>query len=148
MSDSTHIPVIELRRPKPSVTANRRPKTTLGKPGSDEHPIDMEYYDLLEIPATASSAVIKKAYYLKAIKCHPDKNLDNPLAEEISKQISETSRLLQWVLKDVFVDPEQFFRQQFGGDMFVDIIGEISIARNFKDVMAAKDPSKSNDLTH
>ncbi|KAK5669152.1 DnaJ-like protein [Batrachochytrium dendrobatidis] len=31
--------------------------------------------------------------------------------------------------------------------MFVDIIGEISIARNFKDVMAAKDPSKSNDLT-
>ncbi|XJO73067.1 hypothetical protein BDV3_004099 [Batrachochytrium dendrobatidis] len=47
----------------------------------------------------------------------------------------------------VFVDPEQFFRQQFGGDMFVDIIGEISIARDFKDVMAAKDPSKSNDLT-
>ena len=55
----------------------------------DDHPIDMEYYDLLEIPATASSAVIKKAYYLKAIKCHPDKNLDNPLAEEMFKQISE-----------------------------------------------------------
>ncbi|EGF80591.1 hypothetical protein BATDEDRAFT_11241 [Batrachochytrium dendrobatidis JAM81] len=130
----------------------------------DDHPIDMEYYDLLEIPATASSAVIKKAYYLKAIKCHPDKNLDNPLAEEMFKQISEAYQVLSDPQRrsfynihgkaaavgsegSVFVDPEQFFRQQFGGDMFVDIIGEISIARDFKDVMAAKDPSKSNDLT-
>ncbi|EGF82589.1 hypothetical protein BATDEDRAFT_4191, partial [Batrachochytrium dendrobatidis JAM81] len=126
--------------------------------------IDMEYYDLLEIPATASSAVIKKAYYLKAMKCHPDKNLDNPLAEEMFKQISEAYQVLSDPQRrsfynihgkaaavgsegSVFVDPEQFFRQQFGGDMFVDIIGEISIARDFKDVMAAKDPSKSNDLT-
>ncbi|EGF76207.1 hypothetical protein BATDEDRAFT_14991 [Batrachochytrium dendrobatidis JAM81] len=130
----------------------------------DDHPIDMEYYDLLEIPATASSAVIKKAYYLKAIKCHPDKNLDNPLAEEMFKQISEAYQVLSDPQRrsfynihgkaaavgsegSVFVDPEQFFRQQFGGDMFVDIIGEISIARDFKDVMAAKNPSKSNDLT-
>ncbi|EGF77390.1 hypothetical protein BATDEDRAFT_14188 [Batrachochytrium dendrobatidis JAM81] len=130
----------------------------------DDHPIDMEYYDLLEIPATASSAVIKKAYYLKAMKCHPDKNLDNPLAEEMFKQISEAYQVLSDPQRrsfynihgkaaavgsegSVFVDPEQFFRQQFGGDMFVDIIGEISIARDFKDVMAAKDPSKSNDLT-
>ncbi|EGF79832.1 hypothetical protein BATDEDRAFT_12013 [Batrachochytrium dendrobatidis JAM81] len=130
----------------------------------DDHPIDMEYYDLLEIPATVSSAVIKKAYYLKAIKCHPDKNLDNPLAEEMFKQISEAYQVLSDPQRrsfynihgkaaavgsegSVFVDPEQFFRQQFGGDMFVDIIGEISIARDFKDVMAAKDPSKSNDLT-
>ncbi|EGF76923.1 hypothetical protein BATDEDRAFT_92309 [Batrachochytrium dendrobatidis JAM81] len=144
--------------------SSRRPKTTLGKTGSDDHPIDMEYYDLLEIPATASSAVIKKAYYLKAIKCHPDKNLDNPLAEEMFKQISEAYQVLSDPQRrsfynihgkaaavgsegSVFVDPEQFFRQQFGGDMFVDIIGEISIARDFKDVMAAKDPSKSNDLT-
>jgi hypothetical protein len=36
-----------------------------------------------------------------------------------------------------FVDPEQFFKQQFGGEKFVSIIGEISIARDFKDAMFA-----------
>ncbi|KAJ3194776.1 hypothetical protein HDU67_004596 [Dinochytrium kinnereticum] len=32
-------------------------------------------------------------------------------------------------------DPEEYFKQQFGGDKFVDIIGEISIAKDFKDAM-------------
>lgn len=34
-----------------------------------------------------------------------------------------------------FVDPEQFFKQQFGGEKFVSIIGEISIGRDFKEAM-------------
>ena len=36
-----------------------------------------------------------------------------------------------------FVDPQQFFKQQFGGDKFVSLIGEISIARDFKEAMSA-----------
>src|ERR1051325_7558164 len=35
----------------------------------------------------------------------------------------------------VIVNPEDFFRQQFGGDRFVDIIGEISIGRDMKEVL-------------
>ncbi|CAG8500684.1 7095_t:CDS:2 [Paraglomus occultum] len=34
-----------------------------------------------------------------------------------------------------FVNPEEFFKQQFGGDRFVDIIGEISIGRDMKEVL-------------
>ncbi|KAJ1340243.1 hypothetical protein BSLG_005129 [Batrachochytrium salamandrivorans] len=128
----------------------------------DDNPVDMEYYDLLEIPANASNGAIKKAYYLKAMKYHPDKNLDNPLAEEQFKLISEAYQVLSDPQRRtfynihgkeaaagsegaVFVDPEKFFRQQFGGDMFVDIIGEISIARDFKEVMASKDGTKAKD---
>ncbi|KAF9348394.1 hypothetical protein BGX26_000200, partial [Mortierella sp. AD094] len=34
-----------------------------------------------------------------------------------------------------FVNPEAFFKQQFGGDRFVDIIGEISIGRDMRDAL-------------
>ncbi|KAH9276224.1 hypothetical protein BSLG_009286 [Batrachochytrium salamandrivorans] len=146
-----------------SIPTGRKTKSSAyGKTGSDDNPVDMEYYDLLEIPANASNGAIKKAYYLKAMKYHPDKNLDNPLAEEQFKLISEAYQVLSDPQRRtfynihgkeaaagsegaVFVDPEKFFRQQFGGDMFVDIIGEISIARDFKEVMASKDGTKAKD---
>ncbi|KAG1447653.1 hypothetical protein G6F56_009189 [Rhizopus delemar] len=34
-----------------------------------------------------------------------------------------------------FMDPEDFFKQTFGGDRFVDIIGELSIGREMKEAM-------------
>ncbi|KAJ9062830.1 DnaJ-like protein [Entomophthora muscae] len=34
-----------------------------------------------------------------------------------------------------FVDPDEFFKQSFGGELFVDIIGEIYLARDFKNMM-------------
>jgi hypothetical protein len=37
------------------------------------------------------------------------------------------------------VDPQQFFKQQFGGDKFVGIIGEISLARDFSEAMVQSD---------
>ena len=36
-----------------------------------------------------------------------------------------------------FADPEEFFKSQFGGDKFTDIIGEISIAKDFKEAMSS-----------
>jgi curved DNA-binding protein CbpA len=59
----------------------------------DEKPASMEYYDLLEVPATATAAEIKKSYYKLAIKYHPDKNKD-PEAEERFKKISEAYQVL------------------------------------------------------
>ncbi|KAJ3260292.1 hypothetical protein HK103_000927 [Boothiomyces macroporosus] len=128
----------------------------------------MSYYDLLQVPADASAATIKKAYYISAMKYHPDKNLDDPTADEKFKQISEAYQgnwILILVLSDpqkrafynrhgkgaassdnVFVDPEQFFKQQFGGEKFVSIIGEISIARDFKEAMGG-DQGNSSPIT-
>lgn len=36
-------------------------------------------------------------------------------------------------------DPEEFFKQSFGGDRFVDIIGEISIGRDMRDALETQD---------
>ncbi|XP_058958991.1 dnaJ homolog subfamily B member 6 isoform X2 [Pocillopora verrucosa] len=54
-----------------------------------------EYYDILEVPKSASEQEIKKAYRKLALKWHPDKNPDNKEeAEEKFKLISEAYDVL------------------------------------------------------
>lgn len=53
------------------------------------------YYEILEVPRTASEAEIKKAYRKHALKWHPDKNPDNQKeAERRFKEISEAYEVL------------------------------------------------------
>ncbi|KAF9961014.1 hypothetical protein BGZ72_005137, partial [Mortierella alpina] len=44
-------------------------------------------------------------------------------------------------------NPEAFFKQQFGGDRFVDIIGEISIGRDMRDALNEPEDESSADLS-
>ncbi|KAK8132009.1 DnaJ domain-containing protein [Apiospora kogelbergensis] len=112
---------------------------------------DTAYYDALGVQPTATDIEIKKAYRKLAIIHHPDKNPNDPTAHEKFQNIGEAYQVLSD--KDLraaydkygkdaskpsegFVDPAEFFSSIFGGEAFVDWIGEISL---MKDLTATMD---------
>ncbi|CAK7272079.1 DnaJ-like protein [Sporothrix epigloea] len=119
--------------------------------------VDTAYYDLLGVAPTATELEIKKAYRKQAIVHHPDKNPNDPTAHEKFQAIGEAYQVLQDADlrqaydkygKDAskpsegFVDPAEFFSSIFGGDAFVDWIGEISL---MKDLTATMDIAVSEE---
>ena len=66
-----------------------------------------DYYEVLEVPKTATAEEIKKAYRKKAIQYHPDKNPGDKVAEEKFKEAAEAYEVLS--------DPQKRQRyDQFG----------------------------------
>ncbi|MGC9200115.1 MAG: molecular chaperone DnaJ [Acidobacteriaceae bacterium] len=53
-----------------------------------------DYYEILSVERTASDAEIKSAYRKLAMQYHPDRNPNNPEAEEKFKQCSEAYQVL------------------------------------------------------
>jgi molecular chaperone DnaJ len=53
-----------------------------------------DYYEILELPRTASPEEIKKAYRKMALKFHPDKNPNDPTAENKFKEAAEAYEIL------------------------------------------------------
>jgi molecular chaperone DnaJ len=99
-----------------------------------------DYYEVLGVNRDASEEDIKKAYRKLAMKWHPDRNPDNPKAEELFKEAKEAYEILADASKrtayDQFghagVDPSGAAGAAgagFGGagfgDIFSDIFGEI-----------------------
>ncbi|MCF8032572.1 MAG: molecular chaperone DnaJ [Desulfarculaceae bacterium] len=52
------------------------------------------YYEILEVERTADHETIKKSYRRMAMECHPDRNPDDPAAEERFKEASEAYQVL------------------------------------------------------
>lgn len=55
---------------------------------------EKDYYKALGVPKTADAAEIKRAYRKLAKDLHPDKNPDNPKAEEQFKEVSKAYEVL------------------------------------------------------
>jgi molecular chaperone DnaJ len=97
-----------------------------------------DYYEILGVNKDASSEDIKKSYRKLAMKYHPDRNPDNPKAEELFKEAKEAYEMLSDDQKraayDQYghagVDPSMGggaggFGAGGFGDAFGDIFGDI-----------------------
>jgi molecular chaperone DnaJ len=73
---------------------------------------ERSYYEILGVSKTASEAEIKSAYRKLAIQYHPDKNPDNPQAEEKFKEAAEAYSVLSDSQKRASYD--RFGRQGVG----------------------------------
>lgn len=78
-------------------------------------------YQLLDIPKTSTNDEIKKKYRRLALKYHPDKNPDNPEAEEMFKEINHAHHILSDEKKRALYDKYGSFglhiAEQFGDDV-------------------------------
>ncbi|CAF3213567.1 unnamed protein product [Rotaria socialis] len=131
----------------------------LGKTGTDDVPLDKTYYDILNVKPNASAAEIKRAYYTYSLQYHPDRTqgLDEFTRREYAERFKlishaysilsdpEKRTLYNRYGKDEHImsqgpngvsledfDAEEFFRFMFGGEEFVDIIGDFELAKSFK----------------
>ena len=119
------------RPPKPS-GAGMRGGGREGAAGTGGKKPDL--YEVLEVPRTATKGEITKAYYRLAKQYHPDKNPDNPEAEERFKLISEAYQVLTDPEKrdrydrfgsvgesDDQISPDELFKALFGAGRFDEV---------------------------
>lgn len=111
---------------------------------------DTAYYDILQIPPTATQTDIKKAYRRRAMETHPDKHPNDPTAQQRFQEVGEAYQVLsdpelrkrydefgkdQAVPAHGFEDATEYFTMIFGGEGFKDWIGEFSL---FKELSEAE----------
>ena len=94
---------------------------------------------MLEVKPDATDSQIKKAYYKLARELHPDKNPDDPNANDRFQQLSQAYQVLsnpttreqynlrgeEGVSSDNIMESSMFFTMLFGSDKFEHLIGEL-----------------------
>ncbi|CAN6675127.1 hypothetical protein TRVA0_092S00144 [Trichomonascus vanleenenianus] len=74
-----------------------------------------DYYKILGVDKSCSDVELKKAYRKMALKFHPDKNIEDPLAHEKFKDVGEAYETLS--------DPQKRMRYDSGADLQEDMFG-------------------------
>ncbi|KAI1614365.1 molecular chaperone DnaJ [Exophiala viscosa] len=112
--------------------------------------VDTSYYDALGVKPDATELEIKKAYRKLAITTHPDKNPGDETAHERFQAVGEAYQVLsnketraaydkygkeKAMPSQGFEDPAEFFSMIFGGDAFVDLIGELTLLKDLTHTM-------------
>ena len=90
-----------------------------------------DYYEILGVERSASVEEIKKAYRRMAVRYHPDRNPDDPRAEERFKEASEAYAVLSDPEKRARYD--RFGHQGLGGEGFADVGPETFV--DFADIL-------------
>ena len=54
------------------------------------------YYEVLGVERSADAAAIKSAFRKRAMQYHPDRNKDDPSAEQKFKELGEVGRALRF----------------------------------------------------
>lgn len=123
---------------------------------------DTTYYDALGVKPTATELEIKKAYRKLAITTHPDKNPGDETAHARFQAIGEAYQVLsnndlrqrydkfgkeEAVPGGGFEDPAEFFGMIFGGEAFVDLIGELSLMKDLTHTMEVSSKQMEEEET-
>lgn len=103
---------------------------------------DSEYYDLLDVPTNATSAEIRKAYYLKAKQNHPDRHPNDPEAHAKFQAIGQAYQVLsddtmranydtagkEGIDESIpKMDSSTLYAMIFGSEKFIPYIGELKL---------------------
>lgn len=96
------------------------------------------YYEMLGVSPDSTDEEIRKAYRIKARIYHPDRNLNDPEADKMFQDLFEAYSVLSDPRKRTIYDKKMkwegdnvdfvsFYRSIFGGEAFVDVVGDMSI---------------------
>jgi curved DNA-binding protein CbpA len=138
--------------------------SSAGSGGGPERQVkDREFYELLQVSTNASPNDIKKAYYLQARKCHPDKNPNDPTSAARFQDLGHAYQILaneqtraaydrdgklddnkQGEMNMTDIDPYIFFAVMFGSEGVQPYIGELWIANKADSLM--KDSGMAQEL--